>query len=53
MEKTYTELQNEFNTKYKEILDFTDNPSSDEYHKRYQALWTLNDKMDRTILRGE
>jgi hypothetical protein len=43
--KSITELQTEFNSKYKEILLFKDNPKSDTYHKLYNYLWDLHDKI--------
>ncbi len=35
--KGLVELQKEFNDKYKQILIFKDNPSSDIYHRLYNS----------------
>jgi ribosomal protein L21 len=40
------ELQTEFNAKYKKILVFKGDPSSDVYHEKYNELKDLDNRID-------
>jgi len=46
LNKSLVELQKEFNDKFKEILVFKDNPTSDDYHEKYTELKDLDAKID-------
>ncbi len=44
-------LKNEFDRKYKEILQINDNLSSPEYNKVYNEIFKINTKMMKQLIK--